>query len=173
MRSESTGNAGYNFDADHAQLWAIIKECRIAMLTTVEVGGLLRARPMTTVQKEFGGTLWFFSPTDSDAVHAVRENEQVCVAYANPDKADFVSLSGLGAVVTETAIKEVLWNSMVQTWFPQGPSSSEVAIIKIDVTRAEYWNSRSNNLVQLFAVAEAAVRGDTPKRVGEHREVRM
>jgi general stress protein 26 len=155
------------------KLWDIIKSCRFAMLTTIEKDGSLRARPMTTVQKEFGGTLWFFAPADSDAIQAVEANEQVCVAYANADKADFVSLSGEASVVMETAIKEKLWSPMVQAWFPQGPASSEVALIKVDAANAEYWDSKSNKLVQLYSMAAAYVQGTTPKNIGDHRQLKL
>src|SRR5712671_2755630 len=121
-----------SFDASHDKLWEIIKGCRYGMLTTIEEDGSLRARPMTTVQKQFGGTLWLFAPTHCDAARAVEANEQVCVAYANASKADFMCLSGTASIVTHTAIKEKLWTPMVQAWFPQGPASHDVALIKID-----------------------------------------
>src|SRR5689334_9809627 len=116
------------FAASHEKLWEIIKDCRFAMLTTLEEDGSLRARPMTTVQKNFGGTLWFFAPTDSDAARAVETKDEVCVAYANIDKGEFVSVSGTASLVQHTAIKEALWNPMVQAWFPQGPNSPEVSV---------------------------------------------
>jgi general stress protein 26 len=154
------------------KLWEIIKDCRFGMLTTVEADGSLRARPMTTVQKEFSGTLWFFSPAESDATRAIEENEHVCVAYANTDKADFVSLTGSASFVMDKSVKEKLWNPMVQAWFPQGPSSPDVILIKVDANRGEYWDSKSNRLVQLFSLAAAYVKGATPD-MGEHRKLNL
>jgi len=161
-----------SFDESHAKLWEIIKSSRFAMLTTIE-DGALRARPMTTVQKDFGGTLWFFAPAHSAVAHAIESNEQVCVAYANADKADFVSMSGVASLVNHAAIKEKLWSPMVQAWFPQGASSQEVALIKVDITNAEYWDSIGNKLVHLYSMARAYVRGTTPKNISEHRQVKM
>jgi len=175
MHTESSPNSleHDSFDPGYEKLWKIIQNCRFAMLTTIERDGSLRSRPMTTIQKDFGGTLWFFAPTESDAAMAVAVNESVSVAYANVDKADFVSIAGTASVVTNIAIKEKLWNPMVEAWFPQGPTSPDVALIKVDASRAEYWDSRSNKLVQLFAIATAYVKGTTPKNIGEHREVRV
>jgi general stress protein 26 len=153
----------------YAKLWEIIKDSRFGMLTTVEADGSLRARPMTTVQKEFSGTLWFFSPTDSDATRAVEENEHVCVAYANTDKTE---LTGSASLVMDKSVKEKLWNPMVQAWFPQGANSPDVILIKVDANRGEYWDSKSNRLVQLFSLASAFVKGTTPD-MGEHRKFNL
>jgi general stress protein 26 len=160
-------------DSSYDKLWEIVKDCRFAMLTTVEQDGTLRARPMTTVQKEFGGTLWFIAPAESDAVTAVAVNEQVNVAYADTDKADFVSVSGTASVVSNIAIKEKLWSPMAQAWFPQGPSSPDVVVLKIDATQAEYWDSKNNKLLRLFSMAGALARGTQPKDIGEHRAVKL
>lgn len=159
-------------DSSFEKLWRIIKSCRFGMLTTYE-DGILRSRPMTTVQKEFAGTLWFFVPTDSDAAHAISRNEQVCVTYANVDKTDFVSLSGAASIITHTAIKEKFWSAMVQAWFPQGAASNDVSMIKMDVSSADYWDSVSNRFVQLYSMASAYMRGTTPRNIGEHQRLHM
>src|SRR5689334_18380270 len=88
-----------NFDASHKKLWEIIKDCRFAMLTTTDESGALRSRPMTTVQKEFGGTLWFFTPADAEPVQDIEAHENVCVSYADVEHNDFVSLSGTASLV--------------------------------------------------------------------------
>jgi general stress protein 26 len=51
------------------------------MLTTHEDGDVLRSRPMTTIDRNFDGSLWFFAKTDSEAVRAIARRPQVCLAY--------------------------------------------------------------------------------------------
>jgi general stress protein 26 len=128
---------------------------------------------MTTVQKHFGGTLWFLAPSDSEVVSDVEFNDNVCVTYAQTNAGDFVSVSGTASVLTDTAIKEKLWSPMVQAWFPQGPASKSVAVIKVDAQQADYWDSKSNKLVQLFSMASAYLKGTTPKNIGEHKHLNM
>jgi general stress protein 26 len=169
-------NVSLNDDLYHPayeKIWEIMKSCRFGMLTTVDSNGSLHSRPMTTVQKGFAGTIWFFAPTDSDAARTVKENEQACVAYANTDKADFVCLSGTASIVMEKSIKEKLWNPMVQAWFPLGPLASDVALIKMDAHHAEYWDSESNKLLQLYSMAAAYVTGTRPKGLGEHQSIKL
>lgn len=155
-------------DEVHQRLWQMIRECRFAMLTTIEYNGELRGRPMTTLQEEFDGTLWFIAPTDSSAVHSIENDHHVALAYAESDDADFVSVSGTATIEFDAAKKRELWNPMVQAWFPQGPESSDVALIRVDVNHAEYWDSKSNKLTQLFSFAKALAMGRPPE-AGEHR----
>lgn len=161
-----------NQDA-YRKLWSLIKHCRFAMMVTVEGDGALRSRPMTTVQKDFDGTLWFFAPTDSAAVTAIHSYPEVCLAYADSKDADFVSVSGNGSIESDSAIKQKLWNPMLQAWFPQGPQSSDVVLIRIDANHAEYWDSNSNKLVQLYSLASALMTGTRPKHMGTHRSVTL
>lgn len=155
----------------YQKLWDMIRECRFAMLVTVEADGELRARPMTSVQKEFGGTLWFFAASNSAAVSSIDAHPDVCLAYSDSADADFVSVSGKATVEFDVDRKHKLWNPMVQAWFPQGPESSEVALIRVDANHAEYWDSTSNKLVQLYSLATAFVTGNQPRHMGEHRSV--
>ncbi len=56
-----------SYDNDHThtdnikKLNNLIKDIRIAMLTTQESDGTLRSRAMGTQQVEFDGDLWFFT----------------------------------------------------------------------------------------------------------------
>ena len=52
------------------KLWSMMKGVKFAMLTT-EDGGHLRARPMVAAQKDFDGTLWFFTRASSHKVDEV------------------------------------------------------------------------------------------------------
>ncbi len=78
---------------DTAKLWELIKTVEVAMLVT-EDGGHLRSRPMAVSQKEFKGSLWFFTRASSHKVTEVEHDQRVNLAYAHPGKQDFVSVSG-------------------------------------------------------------------------------
>jgi len=160
-------------DAESARgkLWAMIEEYRFAMLTTQESGAALRSRPMTTLKREFDGTLWFFAKADSAAVTSLSAHPQVCLSYSDSDNLDFVCVAGPAVAVTEVAKKRELWNPAVQAWFPEGAESPLNVLIKVTPDHAEYWDSKSNKLVQLFTLAKALATGTQPRDMGEHRNV--
>ncbi len=155
------------------KLWSMIKKHRFAMLTTHEGSGALRSRPMTTIERDFDGTLWFFAKTDSAAATALSSHADVCLSYSDADNFDFVSVAGTAEVVTDVGKKKELWKPTVQAWFPEGAESSQNVLLKVTPDHAEYWDSKSNRLVQLFSLAKALATGTPPSTVGEHKSVPM
>jgi len=155
------------------RLWSLVKKYRFAMLTTQEDGAVLRSRPMTTIEREYDGTLWFFAAADSAAVTALRAHDQVCLTYSDNDNFDFVTVSGSAEVVTDVVRKKELWKPAVQAWFPEGPDSGHNVLLKVTPDHAEYWDTKSNKLVQLFSLARALATGTVPRDIGEHRNVEL
>ena len=54
-----------------AELYELIDDVKIAMLTTVERDGSLVSRPMTTQARRDGVDLWFMTTTDTHTVDAI------------------------------------------------------------------------------------------------------
>ncbi|GAC1306501.1 MAG: hypothetical protein NVSMB10_11270 [Steroidobacteraceae bacterium] len=159
-------------DSARAKLWTMIKKYRFAMMTTHDEGAL-RSRPMTTVERDFDGSLWFFARADSAAATSVKVRPEVCLSYSDERNMDFISVAGTGSVVTDVAKKKELWKPTVQAWFADGPESPHNVLIKVAAEHAEYWDSQSNRLVQLFSMAKALATGTAPKNMGEHGDVSM
>lgn len=143
------------------------------MLTTLEGEQLLRSRPMTTINREFDGTLWFFAKADSASVAALRTHSKVCLSYSDSGSAEFVCAAGPSVVITDVAKKQELWNAGVQAWFPEGATSPLNVLIAVTPDHAEYWDSSNSKLVQLFGFAKALITNRQPRDLGEHRVVAM
>jgi general stress protein 26 len=156
----------------HEDLWKRIKDIRFAMLTTLDDDGSLTARPMTTVQKEFSGTLWYFTSRSSPGSRAVEANGNAGIHYSEPKDDVYVSLSGDARLEHDRARMEALWSPMVKAWFPGGLDDPDLVLLRVDVHKAEYWDVDESKPVQLFKMAKAAVTGVPPK-LGEHRTVTM
>ena len=156
----------------YEDVWTRIKDIRFAMLTTTDEDGSLVARPMTTVQKEFSGTLWFFTSLSSPPAKAVAAHGSVGVHYSEPKSDVYVSLSGDAHMEHDRARMEALWSPMVKAWFPKGIDDPDLGMIRIDIHRAEYWDVEESKPVQLFKMAKAALTGEQPK-LGEHKTVTM
>jgi general stress protein 26 len=157
----------------YEKLWSLVKKHRFAMLTTLEGEEVLRSRPMTTINREFDGTLWFFAKADSASVAALRTHSNVCLSYSDPGAAEFVCAAGPSVVITDVARKQELWNAGVQAWFPEGATSPLNVLIAVTPDHAEYWDSSNSKLVQLFGFAKALITNQPPRDVKEHREVAM
>jgi general stress protein 26 len=146
-------------DESVKKIGELIKDIEFAMLTTVEEDGTLRSRPMATQQVEFDGDLWFFTQANSPKVDEVEREHEVNVSYASPDDQRYVSVSGRAQLVRDPEKIKELWNPAYKAWFPEGLDDPELALLKINVKQAEYWESSSSAVVHLFGLAKAAVTG--------------
>lgn len=155
-----------------AKLAEMIKDIKVAMLTTVDDDGSLRSRPMQTQNKAFDGQIWFFTYKDSAKSHNVEKDARVNVAYSEPDDDRYVSISGRASVVVDRAKAEELWSPVHKAWFPQGLEDPQLALIRVDVDHAEYWDTPSSSMVQLFGMAKALATGE-PYRPGENQKVNL
>ncbi len=155
-----------------SNLWDKIKDVRVAMLTTSEPSGTLRSRPMYTQQVEFGGELWFFTSDDSGKVAEIETDSDVNLAYAEPKDSRYVSVSGKAEIIHDRAKIEELWNPALNAWFKDGKDDPHVALLRVTVTEAEYWDDTSNKMSQLFGMAKAAVTGQ-PYTGAEHEKLEL
>ena len=109
----------------------------------------------------------------SEAVNDIGADPVVNVAYADPGRDAYVSVSGEAAVVEDRAKKEQLWSKLAEAWFPDGVDDPDLALVEVRIEDAEYWDVKESKVTQLFKMARAAVVSDPPSGMGEHGEVRM
>lgn len=153
------------------KLHDLIKDIRFAMLTTVEEDGTLRSRPMATQEFEFDGDLWFFTAAHAPKVDEVQHNQHVNVSYAEPKDQKYVSISGTAQLVRDRAKIEELWNPLFKAWFPQGLDDPELALLKVSVEKAEYWDSPSSKVVRLVGFAKALLTGKQIGNPGDNAKI--
>jgi general stress protein 26 len=126
-----------------------IKGIRIAMMTTLEDDGTLHSRPMATQDMEFDGDLWFFTYASAPKVADVQQHRQVNISYVKPDDERYVSVSGTAQLVHDRKKMKDLWKPFLKAWFPNGPDDPEIALLKVTVIEAEYWDAPSSKMVRL------------------------
>lgn len=151
------------------KLWEMIKSIQTAMLTSDD-DGVLRSRPMVAAQKDFDGVLWFFTRVGSHKVSEVEHENRVNISYADSQKQNYVSLSGTALIVTDANVVKAHWNEAMRTWFPKGSDDPDIAIMRVGVTQAEYWDSPSSAMVYLFGYVKAVTTG-SPPTLGENEKM--
>jgi general stress protein 26 len=161
--------------ASRSKLWELIKDIRFAMFTTRHGNGHLHSRPMTTQNSKLDedSNLWFFMSRKGDPVGDLIADPTVNVVYADPGKDSYVSVSGTASVVEDMAKKRELWNKFAEAWFPGGVSDTDLALVRVRITHANYWDVEESKVVQLYKMAKAAVTGKPPTDLGEHAVIRM
>ena len=135
------------------KLRKLIRGAPVAMLTTVAADGSLRSRPMATPDGDFDGELWFFTRYHSPKSEEIQENQKVNVTYTSPKNDRYVSVSGRAALVRDAEKVKELWRGALKQWFPEGKKDPELALLKVTVDRAEYWDADANRMVDLPRIA--------------------
>lgn len=153
----------------------LVGDIRFCMLTTMDPDGRPWSRPMATQQMEFDGTLWFFTGADSEKVAHLQANPATGAAFARPDENEYVTMAGSGAVVDDRAKVKELWAEPLRTWFPEGPDDPNLRLIRVDVDRAEYWDSPSSFVVYALGYAKARLTGEPPgpRLAGDNEKVSL
>lgn len=154
-----------------AKIWDLIRQTKIAMMTTHSNQGL-HSRPMATQEDKFDGSLWFLTRQLSSKVDEIEHGAMVNLTYVNSDAHAYVSLSGRAEVTNERARIHELWKPIHAIWFPLGKDDPEIAVIRVDVDQAEYWEAPGNALVRGYHLLKAvATKGKS--KIGEHEKISL
>jgi general stress protein 26 len=137
----------------------LIKDIRICMMTTAAGDGSFDSRPMATQETEFDGTVWFVTQNSSHKVRDIEQDDHVTLLYADPSNNNFVSAKGKAQISQDRAKIHELWSPMFKAWFPQGEDDPNIAVVRVDVTEAQYWEASSSKLVFGIKYLAAAITG--------------
>jgi general stress protein 26 len=142
---------------DLKKLRKIIKSTRTAMMTTVARDGSLRSRPMATLPGPFDGYLWFLTHAGAPVADEVQENQKVNLGYAENGR--FLSVSGTASVSRDAERVKQLWKGWLKNWFPEGKKDPNLAILRVRVDHAEYWDPKASRMVQMPGLLSAVIAG--------------
>lgn len=149
---------------ERTQLSHLLENMKVAMLITADDSGRLLSRPMSPLALDADGALWFFTDMRSSKLEHLRV---VNLSFVDVDNSTYVSVSGHGELSTDRVRIEALWTAYARPWFPDGPDSTNLGLLKIVPHSAEYWDAPDSRMVRMFAMA-ASVIGGTPIAMGEH-----
>jgi general stress protein 26 len=154
------------------KLGELIAGIKFAMMTTVEADGHLRSRPMTCMQMDGEGNLWFFTSLTSGKVVEADAQPQVNLAWSHPDKQDYVSVSGSAQVVRDKEKMKALWTPWIKPWFPGGVDDPDLVLLKVGIDEYEYWDAPGNAIQRGYGLARAIATGKTDA-LGENKRSRL
>ncbi len=138
----------------------LIRGIDFAMLTTLDRDGRLHSRPMAVLETERDGELWFFVSAGSVRAGDIREHEAVNLTYTSPDRQLYVSVCGTAEIVADRARTRRLWKPVCQPWFPLGAEDPDLALLRVEVNKAEYWEAPNARVVQLLSFERGASAND-------------
>lgn len=147
--------------ADFEKLRKMVKDIDFCMLTTVDENNDLHSRPMSlNSEVDQEGNLWFFTFANSHKVTEVRRTPKCNVSFAKPDDNRYVSITGTAELVRDKRTIEELWKPELKAWFPKGTDEPDIALLRVLIEKAEYWDSPSSTVAQVVSFVSALISGE-------------
>lgn len=155
---------------DWAKLADMILDIRLGLLTTVDRDRRFHTRPVQTLQFEDDRTLWFFTDWSSPKADELRLDERVSIGYADPRKKVYVAVTGSARLLRDVHKAKELWGVEQFAYYPKGPEDERLALLRVNIERAEYWIA-PGRASYLIAAAAAVVTGKPAAVIGENRKL--
>ena len=153
--------------ADLAHLAELISPIGFAMLTNFDAAGALTSRPMAPVRMDAHGAIWFLIDLESTKADRL---QVLNLTFTDADHSTYVSLAGHGELDTDRVRIARLWTDAAKPWFPDGPGSVNLALLKFVPHTAEYWDGPRSRIVRSIALVTSKLIGQ-PVGLGEHGTV--
>ena len=83
-------------------------------------------------------------------------------AFAHPGRQSYVSASGKASLVRDRDEIRRRWKAPYAAWFPDGVDEPDLALLRVDVETAEYWDSPSSVVAHAIALVKTQVLGQCP-----------
>ncbi|MCC2658069.1 MAG: putative ral stress protein 26 [Panacagrimonas sp.] len=176
MTASTQANGDHTRQELMTRLRDLIQHIQTAQLVTMDTDGVMRGRPMATqpLGEDEESELWFFTREYSAKVDNVLAHPEVCVTYADPANNSYVSVSGKAELVRDRDKIEKLWRPVLKAWFPEGVDDPDLALLRVDIVSAQYWDATSSKLVQLFGLIKALATGQSAgDTIGENEKVEV
>jgi general stress protein 26 len=149
-----------------------VKGIRVAMMTTTSPDGSLHSRPMATCEGLEDGSLWFFTSCETEKVREINVDHRVNVTYSDAEDDRYVAIAGTAEIVRDRGKMKELWSPLLRAWFPRGLEEPDIALLRVDVERAEYWDPTAGVLSAIVSRVRSAVTG-SPGWPAKHGRIEL
>ncbi len=145
-------------DGTREHLVELMEDMPIGMLTTFGPDGP-RSIPMSRQQVEPDAEMWFITARSTRHVADLGHDDRVALTFSSRDA--WVALTGTAQVVEDLDKLRELWTAFAEAWLPGGPEDPDAVLLRVDVERAEYWDTPGGTVASLLSFAKVKLTGDT------------
>jgi general stress protein 26 len=160
------------------KLYELIKESKIAMMTTRRRDGHLESRAMATQKSAPGADLWFVTADGTAKLEDLTSDPHVNLAFFNDGSWEWISVSGLATISHDRQKIRELYEPDWKIWFaaegdPRHGTADDprMALIGVDVHAAVFFEVGKSKPVVLYEMAKGWLTGTAPA-LGETYVVR-
>jgi general stress protein 26 len=151
------------------QLYELIDDIKVALMTTRRADGSLVSRPMATQARAEGTDLWFTTNIETHKIEEIEHEPSVNLAYYKDGTYEFVSVSGYARLSRDRELIRRLYKPDWRAWLGDeggerdgGPNDPRIALVLVEAQSATYLKTQHGKAVTLFNVVKGAVTGERP-----------
>lgn len=119
------------------------------------------ARPMSVLQADEAGNLWFLNAIDSHTDAEIAANPEVKLYFKRSTHAGFMELDGIATVSQDRAKIKELWSFVLKTWFTEGEDDPRITVIQVVPKSGYYWDNKHGQAVAGAKMLVGAAIGKT------------
>jgi general stress protein 26 len=119
------------------------------------------ARPMSVLEVDDAGHLWFLSASDSHKNLEIAAHPRVHLYFQGSAHSDFLHLRGHARITRDPAKIRHLWQPLFKTWFTEGENDPRITAIEVAPDEGYYWDTKHGNFVAGIKMILGAMMGKT------------
>ena len=151
------------------ELYDLIDDMEIALMTTRRADGHLVTRPMATQDRGPLADLWFVTNIETHKTDEIEQDPHVSLGYYDDGSKEWVSVSGTATISQDRAKIHELYAPDWKAWFEDeggnrdgGPDDPRLALIFVDAHTVHYMKAKHSKPVTLFEIAKGIATGTQP-----------
>ncbi len=135
-----------------------MREIDFCTLATRTADGAIASRPMSNNRNvDYDGDSWFFTYDDRQMIRDIESDAHVGATYmGDPGVMGlfgkpglFIHVEGQASLVRDRASFQVHWEKGLDRWFPQGPATASLIMVRVTARRIHYWDGMEEGDVAL------------------------
>lgn len=143
-----------------AKIKEMAKDIGMCMFCTELSVRPIATRPMSVVDIDDDGSLWFISSQKSNKNFEIKHDDEVQLIFAKNADAHFLSVFGKAIIYKDKAHIDDVWTPVAKAWFEEGKDDPDVTVIKVEPIDAYYWDTKYGKMISMIKWAYGAVTGD-------------
>lgn len=154
-----------------AKIRAIVDDAKTCFFCTkIRTGIPMSVRPMTVLEVDDAGYLWFFTGRSTHKDDEIEQDPFVHLMLQSGQRAGFLNIYGLAKEVKDIHKVKSLWNPTLENWF-DGPNDPELVLLSVEVLEGHYWDNKHSAPIAAFKYLKSLLTGNPEDMDGVHGDL--
>lgn len=129
--------------------------------TDIKTGLPMSVRPMSVLDVDDSGNLWFMSQKDSEKNNEISTDPFTHLFFQQNKNSGFLNIYGISEVIEDRAKIEELWSPLLKVWFQDGKDDEKISLIRVTPTQVYYWDTKHGEAIAFLKMAASVITGKT------------